>query len=248
MKKLFVIVAILSAVPGIVRATVNTNSPGYSDYQTGIGYYETQKFLLSIGAFKKAIGAGMNDPEVYFYLGNAYLNNQDYAKSIDSYQKAFENSLKIDFQAAVIHNMAYAFYLEKDFTNAIKYFNHAYSLDGRLNQTFWFKGMAYYQLRNREGVIREWESYLTAAPVGEQSDNIRAALAIIKATNFTFPPVAGANGTDSTNSTTTINANNVIVNGTDGNGGLIDITGVLQNVEPEDRGVVEDTDIQDIDM
>lgn len=248
MKKLFMILVILSAVPGIVRAAVNTNAPGYSDYQTGINYYQTQKFLLSIGAFKKAIGAGLTDPEVYFYLGNAYLNNQDYVKSIDSYQKAFENSLKIEFQAAVIHNMAYAYYLENDYTNAIKYFNHAYSLDNHLNQTFWFKGMAYYLLHNREGVIREWESYLTAAPVGEQSDNIRAALAIIKATNFTFPPTAGANGVNSTNSSVTVNANNVIVTGTDGNNGLIDITGVLQNVEPDDRGVVEDTDIQDIEM
>lgn len=247
MKRFALVLLAFLAMPLTAGALIATNAPGYLEYKTGLDYYSAQKFLLSIGAFKKAIQSGMTDAEVYFYLGNAYLNNEDYGKSIESYQTAFESSLKVDFQAVALHNMAYAYYLERDYTNAIKYFNHAYELNNALTQTFWFKGMAYYQLRDKQDVIREWENYLSLTPTGEQSDNIRAALAILKADNFRFPTdgTVAAN-TSGTNSNGT-NAGGVGLPGTQPGTGLIDVTGVLQNVDLSNRGAAEDLDIEDID-
>ncbi len=248
MKITVAVLLILSAIPLAAFAAPSTNAPGYAEYAIGIEYYRAEKFLLSIGAFRKAIQSGMNDPEVYFYLGNAYMVNEDFDKSLSSFQTAFESSLKTDFQAVVLYNMGYVYYLKKDYTNSIKYFNNAYELNGALNQTFWYKGMAYYQLHNRNSVINEWENYLTAAPNGEQSDNIRAALALLRSDTFRFPSASGTN-TGGTNGNNAVNVNGIIVtSGTNGNGALIDITGVLQNVSPDDRGAAENLEIEDIDM
>lgn len=231
---LFALLLIFGTVHG---AAENPN------YKAGVTFYKQKKFLQSIGSFKKAIQEGYHDPNVYFYLGNAYLllNNNEIENAIDNYLIAYEFSSSASFQATVLYQTGYAYYLKKDFTNSIVYFNKSFEMNKTLHQTFWAKGMAYYRLRDKESVIREWESYIMAAPQGLQSDNIKKALAILKDPNFQFPP-EGAKDPILNPSDGSTNQSGVIT--TD----LPDITGVLGDVKPEDKGKAEDSQMEDIEM
>jgi tetratricopeptide (TPR) repeat protein len=213
------------------------------NYKAGMAFYKQKKFLQSIGSFKKAIQEGYHNANVYFYLGNAYLflNNKEYDTALDNYLIAYEFSGSADFQSTVMYQMGYAYYLKKDYTNSINYFDKSYALNSGLTQAYWAKGMAYYRLRDKESVIREWESYVALAPAGPQTPNIIKAIEILKATNFQFPPDGVDLLTMGTNSKSTNKSVQVTTK-------LPDIEGVLGDVKPGDKGKGEDSEMEEIEM
>jgi len=75
---------------------------------------------LALENFKKAQELGDNDPTVDARLGLLYLVDRDYAKSIDSYQRAFKaGGAKANTDD--VYNAAYAYLLSGDTANALRY-------------------------------------------------------------------------------------------------------------------------------
>lgn len=224
-------------------------SLGETEFTNGIEYYKQEKILLSIGSFKQAITKGYANADVYFYLGNAYLKNSDFDKAIEYYNTAFETALSFELQAKSAFNLGFVYYLNEDYTNSSKSFDMAYGLDESIVQSFWLKGMATYQMQDKDSTITAWENYIELAPEGQQSDEIREALKLLKAEDFDFPPLEGSDdalfaadddeGTNNSNQTT----------GSQGSSeSLIDISGVLDDLETEDQGLAEDLEFEDLEM
>ncbi len=204
----------------------------------GLKSYSEKKFLMAIGSFKKALDEGFKNPTIYFFLGNSYVNNGDFDKALDVYKISFESADKPDLQGIITHNIGYVYFLKKEYAKSIDYLNQSYQLDSNLVQTYWFKGMAYYKMKDKNNTIREWEDYLVKAPRGPQSDNIRRALAILKSSTFDFDkdklfPYEG--DSSSTNKTTPAVEP------------LIDIEGVLDQIKPVDKGKVIDNELEEIE-
>lgn len=207
------------------------------NYTKGIQFYSDSKFLMAIGSFKKAIDEGYKDPKVYFLLGNAYANNEDYDRAIDEYNTALSLTGDAVFQSIITHNTGYVFFLKKDYKSSIEYLAKAYQMNTNLVQAFWFKGMAYYRLKDKTNTINEWEGYLDRAPQGPQSDNIRKALAILKSGTFDFdkdkifPP---ENQAGTSNKAPNVES-------------LVNIEGVLDQIKPVDKGKAPDTQVEEIE-
>lgn len=230
MKRIVISFLLLVCVAGILYPNA-----GEPDFKLGMSYYKERKFLLSIGAFQKAIKNGYTSPEVYFYLGNSLKETQKFEQALESYRTAYELSDKNDFRATVLYNMGNTYYSDRNYTNAIKMFNDSYKLSKKQVGVFWLKGLAYYRLKDKQNTINEWEAYVTLTPNGPQSENIRKVLAILKADNFQFPPDQVATSGQNNNTTgKTVET-------------LIDIEGVLNEVKPEDKGKAENTQLEDIE-
>jgi tetratricopeptide (TPR) repeat protein len=207
---------------------------GEADFTLGMSYYKQRRFLLSIGSFQKAIDAGYREPEVYFYLANAFREIESLDSAIQNYQLAIDMSRNNRFRSTAMVNLANAYYAKRDFTNAIQTLNRAYNLNRNLGQVFWFKGLAYFRLHDKTNTIKEWENYLALLPDGEQSDNIRKILAILKAEDFRFPDVVAKTDTVSTDKPDTSEP-------------LLNIEGVLDELRPVDRGKASDFEFEDIE-
>jgi tetratricopeptide (TPR) repeat protein len=207
-------------------------SDGDDLYKRGLDFYQDHKFLLATGSFRKALDEGRKDALVYLYLGNCYVQQGDFDRALDSFSQGLLAGGENDLQATLYHNIGYAYYARKDWSNSIDYFRKAYSLLPTLLQARWYSGMACYQLRDRDGTIVEWEAYLSAETNGPQSDNIRKALAVLKATNFAFPNPEATNAVAAASSS---NTNRKSVPDS-----LINIEGLLDQTRPSDKGKVSD--------
>ncbi len=201
----------------------------------GLQYYKQKKFLLAIGQFKKAVTNQETATQAHFYLGNCYLNNGNVEKATRHYTQALSVAQNNDFKSQILINLGQALHLGGNYRSAINDYSRAYSLNSDLVQSFWLEGMAYYSLHDKASVIQSWENYLTLRPTGKQSDNIRKALLILKATNFSFPQLADNNRSNSTNS-----------GKTEEKQAVLDIEGVLDQIQPNDKGKVTDDEMEDI--
>jgi tetratricopeptide (TPR) repeat protein len=213
---------------------------GESFYKKGREYYLEKKFLLAIGSFRKALELGYQDANLFFYLGNSYVANENYDKALEQYKYAEEASSSADFQGMVQFNRAYVSYLKKEYLKSIDFFNQAYEVNNKLNEVYWLKGNAFYLLRNKDSTIKEWETYLTLAPNGRESGNIRKALDILKSSNFNFDRYQLVpDGSAPKTNTEKPPLPNVQP--------LIDIEGVLSDVKPSDKGKLSDQALEDIE-
>ncbi len=194
---------------------------------------------MAIGSFKKAIEAGQQDEKIYFYLGNCYAFIENYEKALENLKLSSELTEEMKFKSIVLHNIGYVYYLKKDYRKSINYLNQAYQVNTNLNQVFWYKGMAFFRLKDKENTISEWEKYLELEPEGKQSDNIRKALAILKAKDFSFEKdeekiIGGFNSREKGDIKIEIQP-------------LIDVEGVLEEIKPEDKGKLSDEELEEIE-
>ncbi len=207
------------------------------DFEKGLELYSAKKFLMAAGSFRKAIDAGFHNEKVYFYLGNSYAFIENYDKAIESLKMSVELSENDKFKSLVLHNIGYVYYLKKDYKKCINYLNMSYSINTNLVQVFWYKGMAYYKLKDKENTIKEWEEYLMLAPDGEESDNIRKALLILKSKDFSFEKdgdkIKVSDGISDKQKIEVLP--------------LIDVEGVLEEIKPEDKGKVSDEELEEIE-
>ncbi len=207
------------------------------NYIKGLKYYSEMKFLSAIGSFNKAIEEGEKDPKIYFLLGNSYANIEDYDRALDKYNSSLELTSDGLFQSVITHNIGYVYFLKKDYKSSIDYLSRAYLMNTNLVQAFWFKGMAYYKLKDKPDTIKEWEGYLDRAPQGPQSENIRKALAILKSDSFNFE----RDKLFPQDNQTTVSNKGPNVEP------LIDIEGVLDQLKPVDKGKASDTQVEEIE-
>ena len=213
-------------------------------YLKGLQFYKESKYLLAIGSLKAALDSGYQDYKVHMLLANSYLQaNEDLDKALEHYKFALELAGKPDLQGVFYYNIGQLYNAKKEYQKSIDSLNMAYQYNSQLEDVFWFKGMNYYEMKNKESTISEWEKYLTIQTNGPESENIRKALAILKATNFNFNQdlsnIINNNTANGTNSNT--NKTPSVVDG------LIDVEGVLDNIKPNKKGKVSDDSLEGLE-
>lgn len=226
-----------------------TQSPGEALYQEGLKRYGEGKLLLANGAFQKAVEAGYQNPLVFFYLGNCQVKFGSYDKAVENFRMASELTDSQALKVRCLFNIGFAQQAKLDFRQALQSYGAAEKVDPAFNVVYWQRGMTYYSLKDKENTILDWEKYLALAPNGSQSSNIREALAILKATNFSFEnpsngvlQLVGTPGSSSS------------AGGSNGPGGsnvtpppLVDVEGVLEEIRPGDQGKISDDTLEELE-
>lgn len=151
---------------------------GFSDefFEKGKNYYLSGNFELAKISLEKALKTTTND-EILLMLGNSYLATKEYKKAIEIFKEGIITSTKswiFEF------NLGYAYYVSKEFTNSLNYFLLVKDKVPSFSKTYWFGGMSALRMIDIDTTINLWEKYLEIAPNGEESDNIRKALALLR--------------------------------------------------------------------
>lgn len=98
----------------------------YSVYSAlGFTYYKSGRFIAALQAFKKADELKILDDETLLWIGNTYLNLEDYKRAIQSYQSVIIISPN---NADAHHGLGSAYMLSEEMDEAIKSYRKAISL------------------------------------------------------------------------------------------------------------------------
>ncbi|MGC8766332.1 MAG: tetratricopeptide repeat protein [Brevinematia bacterium] len=147
-------------------------------FQKGKEYYFSGNFEMAKLSFEKSLRQGFTNEELILMLGNSYMATGEIEKSISTFVKGLE--LFSDKSWVFEFNLGYAYYVFKDYTNSFKYLSRVIESNPSFSKTYWFGGMASLRMLDIDSTINLWERYLQIDPNGEESDNIRKAIALLK--------------------------------------------------------------------
>ncbi len=94
---------------------------------------------LSQRYLRKALAIDDTIPEIFFYLGKSYEENQQYSMAIINYKKTYEMKPSND----LLLHIGYLYSLDKNYTAAIEHIDIAISKDPENPQHYFFKGLIY---------------------------------------------------------------------------------------------------------
>ncbi|MEN2998198.1 MAG: hypothetical protein ABDH28_04105 [Brevinematia bacterium] len=144
--------------------------------EKGKSYYFSGNFELAKISLEKALKSTTND-EILLMLGNSYLATGEPRKAIN----IFKEGIYLGSRGWIFEfNLAYAYYAVKDYTNSLSHFLSVKEKMPSFSKTYWFGGMSALRIADVSTTVFLWERYLEIAPGGEESENIRKALALLK--------------------------------------------------------------------
>ncbi len=88
---------------------------------------------------RKSLSINDTIPEIFFYLGKSYEENQQYSMAIINYKKTYEMKPSND----LLLHIGYLYSLDKNYTAAIEHIDMAISNDPGNPQHYFFKGLIY---------------------------------------------------------------------------------------------------------
>ncbi len=108
-------------------------------------YKEIGKLDPALTIYKKALGENPNNASIYLNMGNIYLEKDQYQEAIDILNKGvkLDNSL-----LALKTKLASAYYYNKDYEKAKKYYNDVIKANANIYQAYYFLGEIYYKVDN----------------------------------------------------------------------------------------------------
>lgn len=110
-------------------------------YELGMVYYSRMDNKKAIEYFELAAANGFRQDADYFVnLGNVYLNTGDTKKGIELFKKALE---KRPYNQSIINDLAYAYYYNKDYQDAIDSWDQVLQIDKTNARALYMIGMAY---------------------------------------------------------------------------------------------------------
>lgn len=135
----------------------------------GIAYYWTGKFDSSIILLQQAVIKMDKDPSAFFYLGTSY-------KRIEQYDKAIENlmtAVKLQrnkFLAEALIQIGATYYEQKDYPNALKFYQDASRENPEKNEiTFYLAAVYDHFYRDKTVAISFYRKFLSNA--GKNTDS-----------------------------------------------------------------------------
>lgn len=146
-------------------------------YSKATNFYYNKNFDMAKIVLEKLIKETTNE-EILLMLGNSYMVTGEFDKAITTFK---EGILLEQMDWVFTFNTAYAYYLKKEYTNSLSYFRQTISKNPSFPKSYWFGGMASINILDVDTTISMWEKYLEIAPNGEESENIRKALELLKA-------------------------------------------------------------------
>ncbi|MCX8096369.1 MAG: tetratricopeptide repeat protein [Spirochaetes bacterium] len=155
---------------------LSLNALGNETIEKAKSYYYSSNFEMAKILLERIIKTTTND-EILLMLGNSYLATKDYKKAVE----IFKSGVIIGQKTWVFEfNLGYAYYTSKDYSNSLFYFNLVKDKAPNFSKTYWYGGMSSLRLLDADTTINFWERYLQISPDGEESENIRKALALLK--------------------------------------------------------------------
>jgi tetratricopeptide (TPR) repeat protein len=110
-------------------------------YELGMIYYNVRKNNKAIQYFELAAAKGFRQDADYFVnLGNVYMNAGNAVKGIELFKKALE---KRPFSQSILNDLAYAYYGNKNYQEAIDTWDQVLQLDKTNARSLYMIGMAY---------------------------------------------------------------------------------------------------------
>jgi len=129
----------------------------------GISYYWIEKYDSSISSLTRAIKIMKKDPTAYFYLGTSY-------KGLKQYDKAIENLLRAarlqrnDFLAETLIQIGATFYEQKNYSEALKFYQDALREKPDKNEIVFYLVAVYdHYYRDKSVAINYYKKFLSAA-------------------------------------------------------------------------------------
>lgn len=125
----------LVLLAGLLQGAWSWPWESYTSYQDGAKAYEGKRYGDSIPFFERGVQAAPEQALPYYNLGNAYYQNKNYAKAIETYQKALTYSMGDEMAGALYYNLGNALYRqgqqdgypEKNWQHAIEAYEKALS-------------------------------------------------------------------------------------------------------------------------
>ena len=131
-------------------------------FSRGYNAQENSWHEMAIEYYQKAIAANPNYASVYYNMGLAYDDLQDYREAIRCYQKA----IAIDPNYAYAYNnMGFTYDELQDYREAIRCYQKAVAIDPNYAKAYSNMGNAYYNLGNTKEQIK---NYQKAAQLGDE--------------------------------------------------------------------------------
>jgi len=154
-----------------------TLSYGSEFYTKATNLYYNRNFDMAKIVLEKLLKEETNE-EILLMLGNSYMATGEVDKAITTFKEGIILS-KMDW--VFMFNTGYAYYLKKDYTNSLNYFHQCISKNSSFSKSYWYGGMASINMLDVATTISLWGKYLEIDPNGEESENIRKALELLKA-------------------------------------------------------------------
>lgn len=133
---------LISPHVGLARVSLRKGDKkgALSEYFTsGILFYKARLFNEAEQHLLKALAINDKIPEVYFYLGKVYEENNKISQAILCYKKTNELKPNAEF---LIH-IGYLYSLKKDFEESKRYFDMSIEMDPKNSKPYFFQGLVY---------------------------------------------------------------------------------------------------------
>ncbi len=169
-----------AAIPYYDRAIALLGTPEKKDWQIfysrGIAYERTKQWAKAEPDFQKALELDPEQAAVLNYLGYSWLDqNMHIPEAFDLIKKAVKLRQNDGY---IIDSLGWAYYLQKDYEQAVKYLDKAVELraeDPTLNDHL---GDVYWRLGRRLEAKFQWTQALTLSPEPEDVEKIKKKLEV----------------------------------------------------------------------
>jgi tetratricopeptide (TPR) repeat protein len=165
-------------------AKIDEKSLEADDYtKIGILYSKKKSFPDAYKNFNKAISMdSVNTGNIYFELGSAQFDNNEYENCIATFDKALDRGLK-QFPVYLYQGISY-FYLKK-YDDAIAKLQESIKLNDQFAFTYLWVGKSYVGLLKKDDAIKAYNKCLELDPTNEEA---LKDLKSIQTMNFEAPP------------------------------------------------------------
>lgn len=152
-------------------------------------FYLNNKFYLAKDLYEKVLNKHpLNfNAEACLILGNIYDHQGQFALAIKLYERGIELSNEPKQKIVLYLNLAQSYRHAKKYVKSLEILQKVIQHADKHPEIFLYRGMAYFQLRNKDKTIENWETYLVKVPYGDQSDTIRKAIKWLRKPNFKWP-------------------------------------------------------------
>jgi tetratricopeptide (TPR) repeat protein len=190
MMRLFIVtltVSTLLAFSGTAFSQAAADPAKDEGFKKASKYFFQKKYDMAELLLQEELKKNPENGLAYSYLGDIFLQKKQLDAALALYQKAVE--LKNDTSEDYFR-IGQIYYYKQLADLSLKNYLKAVEANPKLTFCHYQIGLVHLMLRReKQDVIKSWETYLRLAPEDPQYEKIRRAIEILKNPNFDLPPV-----------------------------------------------------------
>ncbi len=189
--RLFIIILLITAgysfQPSFAQNTAVTQKKQSETFKKALSFFFQKKFDMAELLLQQELKENPENQLAYSYLGDIFFERKQYDTAITLYKKAIDlnpDSAEDNFR------IGQAYYYKNLPNVAINHFFVAYNKNNQFKFAYYHVGLTYLMLlRDKQGTIDNWQTYINIAPEDPQYEKIKRAIELLKDPNFILPPV-----------------------------------------------------------